>query len=156
LVPQAKVSQVARKRNRRHGYKISRTDYSRRFSPEMVGDDRRVSLCFDPSNVIGDVRVAMGILILCAILCGLATAVSVISLRRSALQLDEGGFAITGLFRKQYFWDEVSDFGVIYYRGNAVFVFKTTKPTWAMLLLGFAGISFMAYRRKSKPALMAA
>jgi hypothetical protein len=28
--------------------------------------------------------------------------------------------------------------------------------TWAMLLLGFAGIGFMAYRRKSKPALMAA
>jgi hypothetical protein len=28
--------------------------------------------------------------------------------------------------------------------------------TWAMLLLGFAGIVFMAYRRKSKTALMAA
>jgi hypothetical protein len=28
--------------------------------------------------------------------------------------------------------------------------------TWAMLLLGFAGIGFMAYRRKLKPALMAA
>ncbi len=28
--------------------------------------------------------------------------------------------------------------------------------TWAMLLLGFAGISFLAYRRKSKSALMAA
>jgi hypothetical protein len=28
--------------------------------------------------------------------------------------------------------------------------------TWAMLLLGFAGIGFMAYRRKSNPALMAA
>jgi hypothetical protein len=27
--------------------------------------------------------------------------------------------------------------------------------TWAMLILGFAGIGFMAYRRKSKPALMA-
>ena len=27
--------------------------------------------------------------------------------------------------------------------------------TWAMMLLGFAGIGFMAYRRKSKPALMA-
>ena len=26
--------------------------------------------------------------------------------------------------------------------------------TWAMMILGFAGISFMAYRRKSKPALM--
>jgi hypothetical protein len=28
--------------------------------------------------------------------------------------------------------------------------------TWAMMLLGFAGIGFMGYRRKSKPALMAA
>jgi hypothetical protein len=28
--------------------------------------------------------------------------------------------------------------------------------TWAMMLLGFAGIGFMAYRRKSKPVLMAA
>jgi hypothetical protein len=28
--------------------------------------------------------------------------------------------------------------------------------TWAMLLIGFAGIGFMAYRRKSKPTLVAA
>jgi hypothetical protein len=28
--------------------------------------------------------------------------------------------------------------------------------TWAMMILGFAGMGFMAYRRKSKPALMAA
>jgi PEP-CTERM motif len=28
--------------------------------------------------------------------------------------------------------------------------------TWAMMLLGFAGLGFMAYRRKSKPALMVA
>lgn len=28
--------------------------------------------------------------------------------------------------------------------------------TWAMMVLGFAGVGFMAYRRKSKPALMAA
>jgi outer membrane lipase/esterase len=28
--------------------------------------------------------------------------------------------------------------------------------TWVMLILGFAGIGFMAYRRKAKPALMAA
>jgi hypothetical protein len=27
--------------------------------------------------------------------------------------------------------------------------------TWAMIILGFAGIGFMTYRRKSKPALMA-
>ena len=28
--------------------------------------------------------------------------------------------------------------------------------TWAMMLLGLCGVGFMAYRRKSKPALMAA
>jgi hypothetical protein len=28
--------------------------------------------------------------------------------------------------------------------------------TWAMMILGFAGVGFMAYRRKSEPALMAA
>jgi PEP-CTERM motif len=28
--------------------------------------------------------------------------------------------------------------------------------TWAMMLLGFAGVGYMAYRRKTKPALMAA
>jgi hypothetical protein len=28
--------------------------------------------------------------------------------------------------------------------------------TWAMMILGFAGLGFMAYRRNSKPALMAA
>jgi hypothetical protein len=28
--------------------------------------------------------------------------------------------------------------------------------TWAMMILGFAGLGFMAYRRKSKPALMTA
>jgi PEP-CTERM motif len=28
--------------------------------------------------------------------------------------------------------------------------------TWAMMILGFAGIGFMAYRRKSKPVLIAA
>jgi hypothetical protein len=27
--------------------------------------------------------------------------------------------------------------------------------TWAMMILGFAGLGFMAYRRKLKPALMA-
>jgi hypothetical protein len=27
--------------------------------------------------------------------------------------------------------------------------------TWAMMILGFGGIGFMAYRRKSRPALMA-
>jgi hypothetical protein len=39
------------------------------------------------------------------------------------------------------------------------FSFSSSVPepsTWAMMVLGFAGIGCMAYRRKSKPALMAA
>jgi hypothetical protein len=29
-------------------------------------------------------------------------------------------------------------------------------PTWTMMLMGLAGFGFVAYRRKSKPALMTA
>jgi hypothetical protein len=39
------------------------------------------------------------------------------------------------------------------------FSISTTVPgpsTWAMMILGFAGIGFMAYRRKAKPVLMVA
>jgi hypothetical protein len=38
------------------------------------------------------------------------------------------------------------------------FALTATVPepsTWAMMMLGFAGLGFMTYRRKSKPALMA-
>jgi PEP-CTERM motif len=36
-------------------------------------------------------------------------------------------------------------------------VYSVPEPsTWAMMTLGFAGIGFMAYRRKSKPALIVA
>ena len=47
-------------------------------------------------------------------------------------------------------------------RGNveiATAALTTAVPepsTWAMMILGFAGIGFVAYRRKSKPALLAA
>jgi hypothetical protein len=62
----------------------------------------------------------------------------------------------------------VSTDGSASYRGDATstFTFQETvtydytrsvasvpePSTWAMLLLGFAGIGFMAYRRKAKPA----
>jgi hypothetical protein len=40
---------------------------------------------------------------------------------------------------------------------NAAVTSAVPEPsTWAMMILGFTGIGFMAYRRKSKPALMAA
>jgi hypothetical protein len=50
---------------------------------------------------------------------------------------------------------------VVFSTGPTAFEFAFTagvpeSSTWAMLLLGFAGLGFMAYRRKSKPALMAA
>jgi hypothetical protein len=39
---------------------------------------------------------------------------------------------------------------------NGTFTGAVPEPsTWAMMLLGFAGLGFMAYRRKSRPALMA-
>jgi PEP-CTERM motif len=43
------------------------------------------------------------------------------------------------------------------FAGNAVIAGSVPEPsTWAMMLLGFAGLGFMAYRRKTMPALMAA
>jgi hypothetical protein len=40
--------------------------------------------------------------------------------------------------------------------GGATLASAVPEPsTWAMMILGFAGVGFMAYRRKSKPALMA-
>ena len=41
-------------------------------------------------------------------------------------------------------------------RGNLQVAAVPEPSTWAMMILGFAGVGFMAYRRKSKPALMAA
>jgi hypothetical protein len=46
---------------------------------------------------------------------------------------------------------------LLVYAGNGVPVAAVPEPsTWAMMILGFAGVGFMAFRRKSKPALMAA
>jgi hypothetical protein len=42
------------------------------------------------------------------------------------------------------------------FQGPSVTSAVPEPSTWAMLILGFAGIGFMAYRRKSKPALMLA
>jgi hypothetical protein len=39
---------------------------------------------------------------------------------------------------------------------TTIFTAVPEPSTWAMMLLGFAGIGFMAYRRKSKPSLLAA
>jgi hypothetical protein len=52
--------------------------------------------------------------------------------------------------------------GVIYRTSDNLRIETVNQPssvpepsTWAMLLIGFAGIGFVAYRRRSKPALMA-
>ncbi len=52
-------------------------------------------------------------------------------------------------------WAEFGDNGVrVFVEGTVAAVPEPS--TWAMMILGFAGVGFMAYRRKSKPALMAA
>jgi hypothetical protein len=71
---------------------------------------------------------------------------------------------LTGATDTSVISDVVFQFGTISgtVSGNCVSgcpVLTTSIPepsTWAMLLLGFAGIGFMAYRRKSTTALMAA
>jgi hypothetical protein len=65
------------------------------------------------------------------------------------------GGQITGLIDPTF----SSDFGGQFLFSPGVFgadVGAVPEPsTWAMMILGFAGIGFMAYRRKLKPALMA-
>jgi hypothetical protein len=55
---------------------------------------------------------------------------------------------------------DASDWIVLYGGNNVELEFGVSAvpepSTWAMLLIGFAGIGFMAYRRKSKPTLSAA
>jgi hypothetical protein len=46
--------------------------------------------------------------------------------------------------------------GLADYFGSNLIAPVPEPSTWAMLILGFADVGFMAYRRKSKPALMAA
>jgi hypothetical protein len=47
--------------------------------------------------------------------------------------------------------------GDYHFSGTISVIYSVPEPsTWAMLLVGFAGLGIMAYRRKSKPALMAA
>lgn len=83
---------------------------------------------FHPARIIGDVRMGVGISVLCTLFFGLCTVFGTIALRRSELRLDENGFQVTAINRKQYLWSEVSDFDVFLCRGTASVVFKTTKP----------------------------
>ena len=63
------------------------------------------------------------------------------------------GNGVTGASNTLFFTDGING------ESNGLFGSLSAVPepsTWAMLMLGFAGVGFMAYRRKSKPALSAA
>jgi hypothetical protein len=71
-------------------------------------------------------------------------------------------FGVGNLFQPGYLisFDTPAAFeSVVFSTGPTAFEFAVTgvpePSTWAMMILGFAGIGFMAYRRKSKPALIA-
>jgi outer membrane lipase/esterase len=82
--------------------------------------------------------------------------------------LDTSGFAnvkdacgaVPGANCNTYeFWDGIHPTAAAHMAIADAFVAVATVPepsTWAMMILGFAGIGLLAYRRKSKPALMAA
>jgi hypothetical protein len=64
---------------------------------------------------------------------------------------------LTPLMATQEFLLNIGASGSSALTGGSFSVSSVPEPSsWVMLILGFAGIGFMAYRRKSKPALMAA
>jgi hypothetical protein len=63
-----------------------------------------------------------------------------------------GTIQFTGTYTQIQWTNPVKEFWYGFTVGSAV----PEPGTWAMMILGFAGIGFMAYRRKSKTALMAA
>jgi uncharacterized protein (TIGR03118 family) len=63
------------------------------------------------------------------------------------------GNGVTGASNTLFFTDGING------ESNGLFGSLSAVPepsTWAMLILGFCGLGFMAYRRKSRPALIAA
>jgi hypothetical protein len=74
---------------------------------------------------------------------------------------DIGLGTLTGTVSSNFFFaaNQASQatFFIIDAAGDIARVAAVPEPsTWAMMILGFAGVGFMAYRRKSKPALMVA
>jgi hypothetical protein len=69
-----------------------------------------------------------------------------------------GNYLYIGCCNTGYSWTGTSGISGTQVAGTwATTVSSVPEPsTWAMMILGFAGVGFMAYRRKSKPALMAA
>jgi hypothetical protein len=52
--------------------------------------------------------------------------------------------------------EDALKYEIIYSPGLFVAPTVPEPSTWAMMILGFAGLGIMVYRRKSKPALLAA
>jgi hypothetical protein len=74
-----------------------------------------------------------------------------------------GGSGGTGFYQGLSTNGDVTDTGgngidvLVYAQEGLPVAGSVPEPsTWAMMIIGFAGIGFMAYRRKLKPALMAA
>jgi hypothetical protein len=99
-------------------------------------------------------------------------AVDLITVDPTALELNAGSYWIT-FYNGSNLYEEIypsssSTFmqvenGVTYTHGSGTLGFALDEvaavpepSTWAMMILGFCGLSFMAYRRKSKPAMFAA
>jgi hypothetical protein len=71
---------------------------------------------------------------------------------------DENIFFFNGSYFILDVYNQASPDGA-FFSASVIDVSITAVPepaTWALMALGFAGLGFMAYRRKSKPALMAA
>jgi hypothetical protein len=70
----------------------------------------------------------------------------------NVISISEGGLIVPGLSETDF-----NGNGTIYHLFSVEPVQTTPAPSaWGMALFGFAGIAFMAYRRKSTPVLMAA
>jgi hypothetical protein len=70
----------------------------------------------------------------------------------------------TNVFDQAFRFGDIPDYAFISYSlsgGSGAWTVDTTPAvpepaTWALMILGFAGVGFMAYRRRSKSALIAA
>jgi hypothetical protein len=60
------------------------------------------------------------------------------------------------LWAADYYGNRIDKIDVLSDGGSILTGGVPEPSTWAMMILGFAGVGFMAYRRKSKPALMVA
>jgi hypothetical protein len=70
---------------------------------------------------------------------------------------DPGSVARFAIEHNNSSWDDADYIGVDTLRITTDVAGAVPEPsTWAMMILGFAGVGFMAYLRKSKPVLMAA